>query len=126
MQKWQSLIDQQLEEARANGLFENLPGTGKPLDLSEDPNTPDDMKLAYKILKDNDVIPEWMEEGKALEAGREKLIEEIKRVAVASAVSQGLRDRISAYNKRVLTHNLKLPPAFAHKRTINLERELTR
>lgn len=126
MQKWQSLIDQQLEEAHANGSFNNLPGTGKPLDLKEDSNTPNDMKLAYKILKDNDIIPDWMEEGKALEAQREKLVGEIRGVAAANAVSQGLRDRISTYNKRALTHNLKLPPGFPHKRTINLERELTR
>lgn len=126
MQKWQSLIDQQLEEAHANGTFDNLPGKGKPLNLGDDPNTPDDMKLAYKILKDNDIIPDWMEEGKALEALRETLIADVRKAGTTSAVSQTLRDRISSYNKRVLTHNLKLPSGFVHKRTINLERELGR
>lgn len=33
---WRSWIDQQIEEARAKGAFENLPGHGKPLaDLDE-------------------------------------------------------------------------------------------
>lgn len=125
MRNWRSLIDEQMDEAMKNGAFDNLPGQGKPLDLSDDANTPDDMKLAYKILKENDLAPAWIEEGKELEAERERLIARIQNVTTGKA-SQGLQDAVTAYNKRTLTHNLKLPPGIPHKRTINLERELTR
>jgi hypothetical protein len=120
------LIDQQLDEAMQNGTFDNLPGRGKPLNLDEDPNTPDDMKLAYKILKENDLAPAWIEEGKELEAAREHLLAQIRKAAVSGTVPQHVRNEVTAYNRRVLTHNLKLPQGIMHKRTINLERELQR
>jgi hypothetical protein len=123
MERWQSLIDQQLEAARKDGAFDNLPSTGKPLNLGDDPNTPDEMKLAYKILKENDLIPAWIEEGKELDAQREKLVAALRRDGRADAA---LRTRIDQYNKRILTHNLKLPPGLPHKRAIHIDRELSR
>ena len=62
---WESAIDQQIREAQEQGKFDNLPGKGKPLDLSTNPFA-QDQELAFKILKDAGHAPEWIEAGKAI------------------------------------------------------------
>ena len=52
------------------GAFENLPGSGKPLDLEEYFNTPEEMRVAYSILKNANCAPvevEMMKEVSRLE-----------------------------------------------------------
>ncbi|MCO6411867.1 MAG: DUF1992 domain-containing protein, partial [Thiogranum sp.] len=43
------------------GVFDNLPGKGKPLNLNEDPNEPPEMRMATKILKNNELPPPWLD-----------------------------------------------------------------
>jgi len=58
---WTKLVEDQIKEAMARGEFANLPGAGKPLDLAENPYTPEGLRLAYKILKDSGYAPLWLE-----------------------------------------------------------------
>ena len=57
----ESAIEKQIKEAMARGEFDNLAGKGKPLDLEAYFNTPDDLRMAYSILKSNDFVPEEVE-----------------------------------------------------------------
>jgi DnaJ family protein C protein 28 len=66
---WESWIDQQIREAQEQGEFDDLPGSGKPLDLTPNPYA-QDRELAFKVLKDAGYAPEWIELDKAM---REKL-----------------------------------------------------
>ena len=59
---WLNIVDQRLTEAINQGMFDNLPGQGKPLDFSQDALVPDDKRLAYKLLKNNDLTPDWISE----------------------------------------------------------------
>jgi DnaJ family protein C protein 28 len=72
----ESWIDQQIREAQERGEFDNLPGKGRPLDLTPNPYA-QDQELAFKILKDAGYAPEWIELDKAirrkLEAARARL-----------------------------------------------------
>jgi len=68
---WESWIDQQIREAQERGEFDNLPGKGKPLDLTPNPYA-QDQELAFKILKDAGYAPEWIELDKAIRARLEK------------------------------------------------------
>lgn len=43
------------------GEFDNLPGQGKALDLEDDSHIPEDLRLAYKILKNADCLPPELE-----------------------------------------------------------------
>jgi len=45
------LVESIIKDAQERGEFENLPGKGKPIDLSAYFETPDDVRLAYSILK---------------------------------------------------------------------------
>jgi DnaJ family protein C protein 28 len=62
---WESWIDQQIREAQERGEFDDLPGKGRPLDLTPNPYA-QDQELAFKILKDAGYAPEWIEMDKAI------------------------------------------------------------
>lgn len=61
-------IEAIIREAMARGEFDNLPGKGKPIDLSDYFNTPEDFRLAYSIMKNAGVLPEEVEVLKEIEA----------------------------------------------------------
>ena len=53
---FQKIVEQRIRDAQRRGEFDNLPGAGKPLRF-EDENVPEDLRLAYKILKNADCLP---------------------------------------------------------------------
>lgn len=57
----ESAIEERIREAIARGEFDGLPGRGKPLDLDAYFNTPEDLRMAYSILKSNNFVPEEVE-----------------------------------------------------------------
>ncbi len=65
IQDWESWIDQQVRQAQERGEFDDLPGKGRPLDLTANPYARD-KELAFKVLKDAGYAPEWIELDKAI------------------------------------------------------------
>ncbi|MBW1861314.1 MAG: DUF1992 domain-containing protein [Deltaproteobacteria bacterium] len=55
------IVEQRIREAQENGEFDNLPGQGEPLNLEDDSHIPEDLRLAYKILKNADCLPPELE-----------------------------------------------------------------
>jgi len=55
------IADDRIRAAQEEGLFDNLPGKGKPLDLEDDNNVPEDLRLTFKILKNAGCLPIEME-----------------------------------------------------------------
>lgn len=51
------LAEQKIAEAAREGQFDNLPGAGAPLDLEEDKLIPEDLRMAYRILKNAGYVP---------------------------------------------------------------------
>jgi hypothetical protein len=51
------LAEQRIQEAQRKGEFENLPGKGKPLELADYSALPDDLRMAYHLLKNANVLP---------------------------------------------------------------------
>jgi hypothetical protein len=96
----ESAIEQKIKEAMARGEFDNLAGKGKPIDLDAYFNTPDDLRMAYSILKSNSFVPEEVELMKEIASLKEKL-ESMADGPEASA----LRDKI---NERSLALSLLL------------------
>ena len=58
---YQKIIEQRIKEANERGDFDDLPGQGEPLDLIDDSNVPEDLRLAYKVLKNADCLPPELE-----------------------------------------------------------------
>jgi len=55
------IAEERIREAAKNGEFDNLPGKGQPLNLEDDSHLPQDIRLAYKILKNADCLPPELE-----------------------------------------------------------------
>ena len=55
------IAEERIKKAQEEGAFDNLPGKGKPLDLEDDASIPEDLRLAYKILKNANCLPVEME-----------------------------------------------------------------
>ena len=45
------IVEAIIQEAMERGEFDNLPGKGKPVDLSEYFETPEEVRLAHSVLK---------------------------------------------------------------------------
>jgi len=45
------LVEEKIKEAQQRGEFDNLPGKGKPIDLTAYFETPEDVRLAQSVLK---------------------------------------------------------------------------
>lgn len=54
-------IDERIRQAIEAGEFDNLTGKGKPIDLSAYFETPEDLRMAYSMLKSNDFVPQEVE-----------------------------------------------------------------
>jgi hypothetical protein len=61
MEFFYRIAERRIVEALENGAFENLEGEGKPLDLDEDLWIPEDLRIAYKILKNAGCTPPELE-----------------------------------------------------------------
>ncbi len=117
-----SLIDEQIKDAMQKGQFADLPGTGKPLKLDNDAHTPENMRMAHKLMRDNAITPEWMTHGKELDETRDKLLADMRKAH--GRASDPLRERAKKLNSQILSYNLKVPRGVVHKPHFVFEAEL--
>jgi len=54
---FEKLIESRIKKAQDEGAFEDLPGSGRPLDLEDDRHIPEDLRMAHKVLKNADCLP---------------------------------------------------------------------
>src|SRR5262245_38482701 len=55
------LAERRIAEAIENGELDALPGAGRPLELDDDTLIPEDLRLAYRILKNAGFVPPEVE-----------------------------------------------------------------
>lgn len=133
---WEGAVDQAIREAFERGDFEHLPGKGKPLDLEDNPYTPADLRLAFKMLKDAGATPDWIEEAKLIRSERDAIAAwlgpEVRRQRKRASQSKTLspdmivaeykelqalrentcarfRERAGELNRLIDNYNLKVP-----------------
>jgi len=129
---WQGFVERQIQEAQAQGAFDNLPGHGKPLPPEALNPYEGSRALAHKILKDHGFAPEWIELDKEirreLEAARRRLISSYQRYGPDSSVWQRAVDRftdqVAALNAKIDLYNLKAPAMRFRRRRIALADEI--
>lgn len=135
-------LDEAIQNAMNNGEFDNLPGMGKPLPPErtsfEDPT----MKLAYKIMKEHEVVPAWIAERREivekLEQARQTLKaawqwHEQSRITDAHAATRywqraegNFRSEAQRLNKRIFDFNLSLTITSQHLFQVDIDAELKR
>ena len=69
----ESAIEQKIREAMERGEFDDLAGKGKPIDLDAYFSTPEDLRMAFSMLKSNDFVPEEVEIFKEIAELKEKI-----------------------------------------------------
>jgi Domain of unknown function (DUF1992) len=88
--QWENAVDAQIREAQERGDFENLPGRGKPLDLSTWGDG--DWALAHHILKQAGETLPWISLARDIEAAEARLAE-LRREAARLSPAERPRAR---------------------------------
>jgi len=55
------IVEERIRRAQKKGEFDNLEGAGEPLNLADDQAVSEELRLAYKILKNADCLPPEIE-----------------------------------------------------------------
>jgi hypothetical protein len=61
-----NVVERRIWHSMEEGQFENLPGKGKPLNLSTNPHADPAEDTLYRILSKNGCAPEWVELNKEI------------------------------------------------------------
>jgi hypothetical protein len=64
---FEKIVEERIRRAFENGEFDELSGAGEPLTLEDDSNVPEELRLAYKILKNAECLPPEIELRKEIE-----------------------------------------------------------
>ena len=67
------IIEERIRRAQQKGEFDNLAESGKPLMFKDDRHVAEELRLAYKILKNADCLPAEIELKKEIERTEELL-----------------------------------------------------
>jgi len=51
------IAEQRIADAIANGELDDLPGAGRPLDLEDDRLVPEEVRVAYRVLRNAGLSP---------------------------------------------------------------------
>ena len=138
-------IEEQIQEAVARGEFDNLPGTGKPLNL-EDDALAGGKTTAYRLLKQNGYAPPEIELLKEIRHENERVDQQLNRLrsqaralrtrrvspfpsekrayndSVEKAVT-AYEEKLLALNRKILTFNLSVPTAM-HMTFLDVEKKM--
>jgi len=84
-------IEEIIKKAQERGEFDNLPGKGKPIDLTEYFETPEDVRVAQSVLKNAGMAPREVDLLKEIAALREllsRVVEEKKKQDIQKQIQE--------------------------------------
>ena len=64
---FERIVEERILSAQRRGAFKDLQGRGEPIVFADDRHIPEDLRLAYKILKNADCLPAEIELKKEIE-----------------------------------------------------------
>lgn len=74
MYGYQKIVEKKIKEAEERGDFNDLPGKGEPLKFDDDSRLPEDLRIAYKILKNANCLPPELELKKEIKQMEDMLL----------------------------------------------------
>ena len=86
------IAENKIRDAVSRGEFDNLPGAGKPIDLEEYFRTPEELRMAYSVLKSARCLPEEVELMNEI-AALDRELGDSRTEEARSALARRLRDR---------------------------------
>lgn len=72
---FERIVEERIKKAQYEGAFDDLRGAGRPLDFSDDQHIPEDLRMAYKILKNADCLPPEIELKKEIRNTQDLLVD---------------------------------------------------
>ena len=137
MDKWEPLIDRLIRESMERGEFDNLPGSGEPIDLTENPYEKPELRPVHRLLRNAGFAPAWIEERKDIDNEFQKADTILRRAKELYCPSgkdienrewqraiKEFRERVDELNQRIRIYNLKAPSASVHRQLIDAEKLL--
>ena len=133
--QYESLIDQIMNKAQADGLMDNLPGQGQPLNLEDDALVPDEYRLGHRMLKASGFAPPWIEAQREIEQERARLdswLKDAKRrlphldASARAALKVTYRRKLDDLQRLIMNYNLQAPPGAPHLAGLRMADELAK
>ncbi|MDQ2996221.1 MAG: DUF1992 domain-containing protein [Chloroflexota bacterium] len=133
--QYESLIDQIMNKAQADGLMDNLPGQGQPLELDDDALVPDEYRLGNRMLKSSGFAPPWIEAQREIEQERAKLdswLKDAKRrlphldTPARAALNVAYHRKLDELQRLITHYNLQAPPGAIHLAGLRMADELAK
>ena len=115
-----AIAERRIREAQARGELDDLPGAGAPLELDDDALVPEDLRVAYRILKNAGLLPPELEahgELREIEQLLQQVEDELERARLLSRVNFLLSR--TAHRRR--HGNLRVQEAYLEKIAERLE-----
>jgi hypothetical protein len=84
-------VEKIIKEAMERGEFDNLPGKGKPIDLTAYFDTPEEVRVAYSVLKNAGMLPhevELLKEIAELKQTESAMVEEKRRQEIRKEIEK--------------------------------------
>jgi hypothetical protein len=109
------VAEEKIREAIRAGAFDDLPGAGKPLALDDDRMIPEDLRMAYRILKNAGFVPPEVEARKEATGlrgliattednpARRRAIARLALIETALEARGGSLPRASSYYDRIVS-----------------------
>lgn len=135
MDFWREMARNKIDQAIRSGEWDNLPGKGKPLQLEDDSDVPEHLRLANKVLRDANVTPPWIDELRELNehrlqvlALREKTFAKARdirsRNEEITPLLQQWQDAMQIYNKQVTSFEVTAPRGAERPKMFIIREEL--
>jgi DnaJ family protein C protein 28 len=137
-----SNVEDQIRRAMEGGKFDNLPGSGKPLRLEENPFEDPEWRLAHHALRSSGYSLPWIETRKELDEAIRAARAALRRTwawqqaALADELPPGFvqavwdqavdtfRQRVENLNRRIRDYNIEAPSPGFHLNPLHAEREI--
>ena len=104
-----------------SGEFDNLPGTGKPIQWNENPYAREDWRLVEDLLKKNGMSYPWIEKRKEIDKDIATLKEILSTQRTIPMDEMEILDQIAIINKKIFDYNLSVPVSRLQIKTIRLQ-----
>lgn len=128
------IVERRLMEAFADGLFDDLPGAGRPLQWDDETLVPPTWRAAFHLLTQSGLAPEWI----MLDGEIRKDLQEARRSYARAAAGlnesdpecaraiEHLARRLGRINVAIDEFNLRIPSTQLSRARLNPEREIER
>ncbi|KAK4766322.1 hypothetical protein SAY87_007964 [Trapa incisa] len=113
-----NIVEHRIWHSMEEGQFENLPGKGKPLNLSVNPHSDPAEDTLYRILSKNGCAPEWVELNKEIRSRISEWRSSMKKAWTSTGAgnssrwadtSETLKAQMRDINDKVFRYNLIVP-----------------